>query len=61
MLSTYATDADLPVLCDALGTRLLKEARDAKSATLCFMVAMNLQQTVGIWVSTEVVVACMVR
>ena len=50
VLSTFATDADLPVLCDSLGSRLLHEARDAKSATLCFMVAMNLQQTVGIWV-----------
>ena len=51
LLGTYGKPEEFPALCEALGSRLETEAKDYKSASLCFMCAVNVPKTIGFWVS----------
>ncbi|KAJ1471406.1 hypothetical protein T484DRAFT_1977796 [Baffinella frigidus] len=48
ILCTYATSEEFASLCDDLATRL-KNAGDARSATLCYICAGNVDSTVRMW------------
>lgn len=48
VLSTYGKSEEFPMLCAALGDRL-EEAGDMANASLCYMCALNLGQTVKYW------------
>eukprot|EP00956_Cyclotella_meneghiniana_P036579 scaffold127602_cov60-Cyclotella_meneghiniana.AAC.2 len=51
VLSTYGKSDEFPNLCEALGERL-EEAGDMANASLCYMCALNLTQTVKYWKHT---------
>ena len=51
VLSTYGKSEEFPALCAALGDRL-EEAGDDANASLCYMCALNLGQTVKYWKRT---------
>ena len=48
MLSTYGASEEFPKLCIALGNKL-EESDDAASASLCYMCALSLDETVKFW------------
>mmetsp|Transcript_24966 Transcript_24966/g.38177 ORF Transcript_24966/g.38177 Transcript_24966/m.38177 type:complete len:1050 (-) Transcript_24966:54-3203(-) len=48
ILSTYGKSEEFPSLCVALGD-LLEQAGDSKSATLCYLCALNLSKAVTYW------------
>lgn len=48
ILSTYGASEEFPKLCIALGNRLDEEG-DAASASLCYMCALSLHDTVKFW------------
>jgi protein transport protein SEC31 len=48
ILSTYGKSEEFPMLCSALGDRL-EEVGDMANASLCYMCALNLGQTVKYW------------
>jgi protein transport protein SEC31 len=48
MVSTYGKSEEFPSLCAALGDRL-EEAGEMANASLCYMCALNLGQTVKYW------------
>ena len=51
LLGTYGKPEEFPALCEALGSRLEIESKDHKSASLCFMCAVNVPRTIGFWVT----------
>lgn len=51
VLSTYGKSDEFPTLCATLGDRL-DEAGDMANASLCYMCALNLTQTVKYWKHT---------
>lgn len=50
ILSTYGKSEEFGALCEQLGERLESEARDKKSAALCYLCAINVPRTVAAWV-----------
>jgi len=50
ILSTYGTSEAFPSLCVSLGQRL-EESGDPSSASICYMCALNLEETVKDWKS----------
>ena len=50
ILSTYGKSEEFSGLCEQLGARLEAEALNAKSASLCYLCAINVPKTVGIWI-----------
>lgn len=50
ILSTYGKSEEFPVLCEKLGERLYTEQNDLLSSTLCYMCAININQTIANWI-----------
>ena len=50
ILSTYSKSDEFNGLCEQLGERLETEVNDTKSASLCYLCAINVPKTVGIWI-----------
>lgn len=50
IVNTYGKSEEFGELCEALAGRLVEEAKDPASATLCYMCANNVPKAISFWV-----------